>query len=27
MSIIDQERLAAIALTPGDLSRYSRQLL
>jgi molybdopterin/thiamine biosynthesis adenylyltransferase/rhodanese-related sulfurtransferase len=27
VSIIDQERLAAIALTPGDLSRYSRQLL
>ena len=27
MSIIDQERLAAIALTPGDLSRYSRQLM
>ncbi|MEY2506146.1 MAG: sulfur-carrier protein adenylyltransferase/sulfurtransferase [Verrucomicrobiota bacterium] len=27
MSIIDQERLAAIALTPGDLSRYSRQVL
>ncbi|MEY2574035.1 MAG: sulfur-carrier protein adenylyltransferase/sulfurtransferase [Verrucomicrobiota bacterium] len=27
MSIIDQERLAAIALAPGDLSRYSRQLL
>ncbi|HEV2805748.1 MAG TPA: molybdopterin-synthase adenylyltransferase MoeB [Chthoniobacterales bacterium] len=27
MSIIDHERLSAIALTPGDLSRYSRQLL
>ena len=27
VSIIDQERLAAIALTPGDLSRYSRQLM
>jgi molybdopterin/thiamine biosynthesis adenylyltransferase/rhodanese-related sulfurtransferase len=27
VSIIDHERLAAIALTPGDLSRYSRQLL
>jgi adenylyltransferase/sulfurtransferase len=27
VSIIDQERLAAIALAPGDLSRYSRQLL
>ncbi|HEX8897367.1 MAG TPA: ThiF family adenylyltransferase, partial [Chthoniobacterales bacterium] len=27
MSIIDQERLAAIALTPADLSRYSRQLM
>jgi molybdopterin/thiamine biosynthesis adenylyltransferase len=27
VSIIDPERLAAIALTPGDLSRYSRQLL
>jgi adenylyltransferase/sulfurtransferase len=27
VSIIDQERLAAIALTPGDLSRYSRQVL
>ena len=27
MSIIDPERLAEIALTPGDLSRYSRQLL
>lgn len=27
MSVIDQERLAEIALNPGDLSRYSRQLL
>jgi adenylyltransferase/sulfurtransferase len=27
VSIIDHERLAAIALTPGDRSRYSRQLL
>ena len=27
MSVIDQERLAGIALNAGDLSRYSRQLL
>jgi adenylyltransferase/sulfurtransferase len=27
VSIIDHERLSAIALTPRDLSRYSRQLL
>ncbi len=27
MSIIDPERLGAIALTPGDFSRYSRHLL
>lgn len=27
MSIIDQERLSEIALTPGDYSRYSRHLL
>jgi molybdopterin/thiamine biosynthesis adenylyltransferase/rhodanese-related sulfurtransferase len=27
VSVIDQERLAEIALNPGDLSRYSRQLL
>jgi Dinucleotide-utilizing enzymes involved in molybdopterin and thiamine biosynthesis family 2 len=27
VSIIDLERLNAIALSPGDLSRYSRQLL
>ena len=27
MSIIDPERLGAIALTPADFSRYSRQLL
>ncbi|MFL6519640.1 MAG: molybdopterin-synthase adenylyltransferase MoeB [Chthoniobacterales bacterium] len=27
MSVVDHERLAEIALTAGDLSRYSRQLL
>jgi adenylyltransferase/sulfurtransferase len=27
VGIIDEERLANVALTPGDLSRYSRQLI
>lgn len=27
MSVIDEQRLSEVGLTPGDLSRYSRQLL